>query len=72
MTDRIRQLAVTLDRDFRDDDLENIINAIGMIKNVEYVDLGSPVGMEDLSARRAAAQDIRNEILDVIFPGLSK
>jgi hypothetical protein len=34
MTTRVKGLTVVLDKDYRDDDVEFIINAIGMIKGV--------------------------------------
>jgi hypothetical protein len=34
MTDRINSLTIVLDKDYRDDDCENIIKAIQMIKGV--------------------------------------
>jgi hypothetical protein len=34
MTDRIKGLTIALDRDYRDDDVDAIVNAIMMIKGV--------------------------------------
>jgi len=37
MTDRVRTLTVTLDRDYRTDDVQAVINGIQMIKGVSGV-----------------------------------
>ena len=39
MTDRIRVLSVCLDKEYRDDDCEAIINAIKMVRGVSDVEL---------------------------------
>lgn len=57
MTDRIRILTVTLDRDMRDDDVETIKQAIGMVKCVADVANGPVVDMDDYQARQAFRQD---------------
>lgn len=43
MTDRIRTLTVTLDRDYRDDDAQAVIDALRMIRGVSSVEMGVPV-----------------------------
>jgi hypothetical protein len=48
MTDRIKGFTVALDRDYRDDDVEVIANAIRMIKGVVAVE-PSIVGTDDTS-----------------------
>ena len=57
MTDRIRKLTVVLDRDFRSDDVQQIIDAIGMTKGVSEVKM-HVVGGEDWMARAT----VRNEM----------
>lgn len=38
MTDRVKGFTVTLEKDFRDDDVEVILNAVRMIKGVAHVE----------------------------------
>lgn len=65
MTDRISHLTVSLDRDYRDDDVEVIIRAIEMIKGVAQVNMGEPVNMNDHIARGRAVMALREQIDDV-------
>ena len=46
MTDRIRVLTVVLDRDYRDDDVQEIVNAIKMTKGVADVTTTVVEGMD--------------------------
>ena len=39
MTDRIKGLTITLDNDYRDDDVQEIVRAISMIRGVAHVAL---------------------------------
>ena len=66
MTDRIRTLHVTLDRDVRDDDIEVFKQAIGMIKGVAAVENGPVVGVEDYLARQTFAMNTGRDISDLI------
>ncbi len=61
MTDRIRHLTITLERDTRDDDCEVIIAALRMIKGVHSV---TPHVVEGESwwARSAVAADLEGEL----------
>lgn len=52
MTDRYRTLTIILDSEYREDDLENIINALYYTKGVQEVKKG-PVTTDDLSIRIA-------------------
>ena len=63
MTDRIQGLTVALDRDFRDDDVEAIVNAILMVKGVKSVKK-SVVDVGDYTARVRAATEIQGKVLD--------
>jgi hypothetical protein len=38
MTDRIKGFTVTLDKDYREDDVEVILNAVKMIRGVAHVE----------------------------------
>jgi hypothetical protein len=64
MTDRIKGLTVALSRDIRDDDVEEIVNAIIMIKGVSGV-TKSKVDMSDYTARVRVLHRIQDKVLDV-------
>jgi len=64
MTDRIQGLTVALDRDYRDDDVEAIVNAILMIRGVKSVKK-SVVGMGDYTARVRAVTQIQERLFGV-------
>lgn len=64
MTDRVKGLYVSLDRDIRDDDVESVMNAIRMVKCV------SDVTHENLVTDPAdyfARDRIRGELMDVCY-----
>ena len=65
MTDRIHALTVVLDQDYRDDDVQAIINAIEMIKGVIKVD-STVTTHNDFLARTKIKYEIRNKILDLL------
>jgi hypothetical protein len=72
MTDRTRTLIVVLDKDYRVDDAEGIINAIKMVKGVHTVD-HDVVDINDHAARRAVASEVHRDIvkaLDKAFYGV--
>lgn len=64
MTDRIKGLTVALDRDYRDDDVQAIVDAIMMIKGVKGVTT-SKVDMSDYTARVIVASKIQSKVLQV-------
>lgn len=66
MTDRIRHLTVTLDKDIREDDVQSIVVAISMVKHVHRVELGEPVGAQDYFARQAVSADLERKLYKVI------
>jgi len=69
MTDRIRHLTVTLDRDYRDDDVHHIVNAIVQLRGVSGVEI-NVVSVNDLLARAAVAGEIRlklHEAIEAVF-----
>ncbi len=70
MTDRIQGLTVALDRDYRDDDVEAIVNAIMMVKGVKGV-TKSVVDTADYTARVRALTVVQGKILDV-FKDINK
>lgn len=58
MTDRTRKVTVILDADYRVDDAESIVQAIGMVKGVAHVE----VGPNDYFARQAVGREIGQEL----------
>ena len=68
MTDRIQHLTVILSDDFRDDDVEHIVNAIKMIKCVRKVELGAPVDCCDHMARQRVYWEMREKLLEIFTP----
>jgi hypothetical protein len=62
MTDRVRTLTVVLDRDYRDDDVERIVQTITMIKGVHQVEVGVVTGEQEL-ARFALRGDLKKKLL---------
>ena len=65
MTDRIRHVTVTLDQDYRDDDVKSILSAIEHIKGVASVE-PHVVGPGELTARLAVKADIQRKLYDAI------
>ena len=65
MTDRIRHLTVTLDRDYRDDDVAAIADAIRQLRGVVAVDT-VVVTVTDMLARVAVAGEIRLKLHEAI------
>lgn len=76
MTNRIRTVTVTLDRDFRDDDLEAIVSILMGIKHVAHVQPGAIVSMKDHDARQEFQQKVLCDIMKILglfaFGGLRK
>jgi hypothetical protein len=75
MTDRIRHVTVTLDKDYRDDDIEPVIEAIRMIKGVAEVEPRA-VTLDEQLARAAVRSEIYERITDAVaiafYPELHK
>ncbi len=65
MTDRYKGFLVTLDKEIRDEDAENIVNALKMVKGVHSV---KPYikGMEDHMMYEKAKSDMGHKILDFV------
>lgn len=66
MTDRVRELVVILDREVREDDLDDIITAMGMIRCVAKVKLGKPVSHERYYAVEQAKRELRAKLFAVL------
>ena len=71
MTDRINALTVVLDRDYRDDDVECIVNAIKMVKGVQSVTMNVS-DYTDLVAQERALEVLRHKLREVLWPSLAK
>jgi|GEM_PF-1793986 len=72
MTDRVHALTVILEREYRDDDVEAIVNAIKMMRGVLDV---KPHIIEDIdfySSREQAKFELRQEMREVLWPGIAK
>lgn len=65
MTDRVKGLVVTLDRDYRTDDVESIVNAIMMVKGVVNVDTNL-VKMDDYMNRSRVVGVMRRKLFDCL------
>jgi len=67
VTDRIRTLTVTvfLDEDYRDDDVQNIVSAIGMIRGVEAATTHVVTG-SDMMNRETVRAEIRREVAEAL------
>jgi len=69
MTDRVRRLTVVLDGDYRDDDVESIVEAIKMIRGVARVEQ-HVVDAQDHIARtvvRAEYEAALHKAIDQVF-----
>ena len=66
MTNRVDHLLVELDGDYRDDDLEAVMNAIRCIRCVASVGVGTSLDPSDHLARNRAKREIREKLLSAI------
>lgn len=67
MTDRIHSITVVLDHDMREDDVQNVIAAIGMIRGV----LSVTPHVSDLTSHMAeqrARAELGEKIWTVLYP----
>jgi hypothetical protein len=65
MTDRIRHVTVTLDMDYRDDDVRVILDAIKMIKGVGSVKT-KVVDLPEILAREAVRVELEGKMYKAI------
>lgn len=66
MTDRFNRLTVVLDNDMRDDDTENILTAIKMVKGVHSVVGVVSDDMSLLVAELRIKRELRDKMLEVL------
>ena len=69
MTDRIRILTVTLDNDYRSDDVESVLNAIRMVKGVALVETRVVEG-GDYMNRQIATMELRQKVFSALDAAL--
>jgi len=67
MTDRFNSLTVVLAKDVREDDAEDIMKAIGMIKGVISVK-GRVVAAADYIAQQRVRQELSEKLWAVLYP----
>lgn len=70
MTDRVASLTVTLKKDMRVDDVEDLKKAISMIRNVASVENGLIPDISFHMARERAAHELREKLFQVLDPAL--
>jgi len=67
MTDRVRSLVVTLDRDMRTDDVEEVIRTIRMLRYVSDVENGPVVDIAQHTARSVALSAVKKRVWDALM-----
>lgn len=65
MTDRINALVVILDTDYRDDDMTEIVTAIGMVKHVIDVQMHVREIGDQVAYARAKAE-LQKKLYDIL------
>lgn len=65
MTDRFHTLTVVLDRDYREDDAQAILDAIRMVKGVIAVD-GNVTDHHQYGAVELAKHELRRKVFDAL------
>lgn len=65
MTDRIRHLTVILDRDYRDDDVEPIVEAIKQLRGVSAV-TEHVVKADQVIARMTVCSQLYNKTIEAV------
>lgn len=68
MTDRIATLTVVLDREYRDDDVQHIVDAIQMTKGVLKVELGEVVDANHYMNKATIMRAVRRRLLEALDP----
>jgi hypothetical protein len=66
MTDRVQSLTVFLEGDFRDDDVQILVDAISLMRGVARVDLGEPLTANDYMARQRVGYELRSKVVEAI------
>lgn len=67
MTDRIHSLTVVLEKDYRDDDVKEIVNAIRMIRGV--LSVKSHISdFQDHMAQERVRQELGEKLWEILYP----
>ena len=66
MSDRVKGLTVVLDKDYKDEDAEQIIRAIQMIKGVESITT-EIVNSDDYMNRERVKSELRDKIFHLLY-----
>jgi len=66
MTDRISYLTVALDKDYRTDDVDALVDAIRHLRGVADVMKGQPVGPDEWTTRTRVRREILAGVLEQI------
>ncbi len=66
MTDRFNSLTVVLAHDVREDDAEDLMKAIGMIKGIIAVK-GRVVDEDDYTAQQRVRHELSKKLWDVLY-----
>ncbi len=69
MTDRIISLTVMLEKEIREDDVQNIVRAIEMIRGVGMVEPGIVADSTFYIAREQAKAELVKQMISIIKPG---
>jgi hypothetical protein len=67
MSDRVSTLTIVLDQPMRDsDDLQAVINAIGMVKGVAAVEKGPVANLEDYTWQIQKGTSVYRDVMDLL------
>lgn len=67
MSNRIHSLTVVLEKDYREDDVEAITNAIGMIRGVLSVSVHQSDSDSHMAEQRAK-RELGDKLMKVLYP----
>lgn len=70
MTDRLKGVVVTFEKNIREDDAAEIINAIGMVKGVLSVN-PLKANLDDHIAQERVRHEIAEKLWKVLYPDLN-
>jgi len=66
MTDRIKGLIVVLEQDWRDDDVQSLVDAIAQFRRIASVHRQLALGIDDQMIRSRVVESIREAILAML------
>ena len=68
MTDKYKGLIVTLDKDYREDEIDSIVTAIKMVKGVLEVTPSGARRVDDYITMERVAKELEKKIFKVFHP----